>query len=209
MAPVADFPNPDDPDELPRGKVIDRVLRVLEGVTFCCLTAMVVFWFADRLRSVDFEPILVAPCTGGACVPSEGPSASRPFAVFTNALEPDGVSAFSSNNLCVRLATLVQTQGEGASDVELIVDLMEARGTLMFAQVQTQTPATDQIVFAITPGPRNDGVFDAVRDAFDVRPSRGCHSMSYKPVFWPLFFTWIVLSSLRALRVRQAIWATR
>lgn len=181
------------------------MLHVLEGVIFCCLMALVIFWFADRLRSIDFDPILVTPCVGEACAPYDGPPAGRPWERFTQALEPNGLTTFSGSNMCMRLATLVQTQGSTAQGLDLIIDLMVSRGTLMV----TQADVAGQSVFSIIPGPRNDGFFDGVRDAIVMGPSRGCHSMNYKPVFWPLFFAWTALASLRALRVRQAVWATR
>lgn len=89
----------------------------------------------------------------------------------------------------------------------MTIDLMEERGTLVFTR--TSAPGAGQTIFAITPGSRNDGFGDALRDAFSAGPSRGCHPMNYKPVFWPLFFAWAVLASLRAFRVRQAVWASR
>lgn len=196
-----------DEGDTPAPQLIDRLLRVLEGIIFCCLTFVVIFWFADRLRSVQFEPILVSPCEGAACVPYAGPDRGSPWSLFTEMLEPSGVTTFSGDDMCVHLASALQTRGEQGESVDLIIDRMVSRGMVEITEVAV--PQTDQRVLSIAAGPRNDSFGDAVRDALSWKPTHGCHAMNYKLVFWPLFSAWIALASLRVLRSRQAVWAAR
>lgn len=192
----------DLPDADPEPPRLDRVLRVLEAIVFCCLSTLILFWIADRMRGVDFEPMPVVPCVGEACTPYVGPDAGSPWSVFTEALEPAGATSFSATNLCAQLANTLETRGDAAEGVELILDLITARGTV------TVTRAEDG-PWIIGPGPRNDGFGDVVRDALSMGPSRGCHPINYKPVFWPLWTSWMLLAGLRLFRGRQQEWAKR
>lgn len=206
MAPPARPPHIPDPDQDPDAQTLDRTvldaaLRLVEGVDFCCLSALVIFWFADRLRSVDFDPFNITPCQGVACEVLDGPYADSPWSIFTNRLEPRGLTTFSRVNLCAGLGDLIAVygvQGEGTG-VELIADLMVSLGTLRV------TPAGDAL--RIAPGPRNDSLDDVLRDALRWQPTRGCHPMNYTPVFWPLFLAWTLLINLRFYRKREYLGA--
>lgn len=173
-------------------------MRLLEGVIFCCLAGVMLYWIADRLRSLDFEPVVVTPCSGAACAPYDGPDAGRHHAVYTDALEPDGVTTFSSTNLCLMAADLVQSKGTEAAGVDLILTHMTARGVIAFVQ-------GDGASVAMIPGARNDSWDDVLRDAVRLAPSRGCFPMNYRPVFWPLLLSWLLLASVRLFRAGGAI----
>ncbi|OAN71748.1 hypothetical protein A8B78_19875 [Jannaschia sp. EhC01] len=197
MAHEADLREPDS--EPPR---LDRALRVLEAILFCCLSTLVLFWIADRMRGVDFDPIVVTPCIGAACVPYVGPHAGSPWSVYTQGLEPREATSFSATNMCTQLADTLQLRGTEAEGVDLIVDLMTSRGTVTVSNL-------DEATVRIAPGPRNDGFFDVIRDGLSWTPTRGCHPINYKPVFWPLWFSWTLLAFLRLFRGRQQEWARR
>ncbi|QXT38694.1 hypothetical protein [Gymnodinialimonas ceratoperidinii] len=181
---------------------LDAVLRLLEAVMFCCLSTLVVFWIADRMRGLDFEPIVVTPCVDAACTPHTGPIASRPFAAYTEALTPSGPSAFSAVNTCAQLVETLEQRGEDGEGVGRIIELMRSRGTVEILWA-------DEATLTIVPGPRNDGFLEVIRDGLSMAPSRGCHPINYKPVFWPLFLGWSLLACLRVFRNRQREWASR
>ncbi|GAB5446482.1 hypothetical protein [Gymnodinialimonas sp.] len=197
MAHEADLPDADP--EPPR---LDRALRLLESVLFCCLATLILFWVADRLRGVDFDPIPVTPCVGDACVPYVGPPEGAPWSAYSDGLEPTGVTSFSGTNLCSQLAETLETRGSEAEGVDLILDQITARGTVAVIRAE-EGP------WVIAPGPRNDGFGDVIRDAITWQPARGCHPINYKPVFWPLWAGWMLLSFLRLFRGRQQVWAQR
>lgn len=181
---------------------MDWALRLLESVLFCCLSALVLFWLADRMRGVDFEPFAVTPCMGEACAPYAGPDAGSPWSLFTDAIEPRGVTSFSNVNICTQLAETLASRGETAEGVDLIMDLITDRGTVTIERVE-------ETALIIGPGARNDHFSDVLRDAVTVAPSRGCYPINYKPVFWPLWIGWMLLAALRLLRGRQKVWAAR
>lgn len=199
MAPGADGPG-EGPDQEPLR--LDRILRVLEAVTFCCLSTLILFWVADRLRGVDFEPITVIMCEVTECLPYVGPYSGSPWSAFTTAIDAQGVTSFSNINVCTTLAETLLTRGEQEPGVDQIIELIAARGTATISRPEDGT-------LIIGPGARNDGFGDVVRDAFRVAPGRGCHPINYKPVFWPLWTAWVLLISLRLFRNRQAVWSTR
>lgn len=181
---------------------MDRVLRLLESIMFCCLSALVLFWLADRMRGAAFDPMPVVPCAAGTCLPYVGPDAGRLSSIFAQALEPRGVVSFSTLNLCARVAETLQTRGIDADGIDTVLDQMSQRGTITLLR-----PEAGPLV--IGPGARNDGVLDVFRDAVTFGPARGCYPINYKPVFWPLWLGWIVLVLLRLFRGRQREWATR
>lgn len=170
---------------------------------FCCLSTLVIFWFADRLRGLDFDPMIVTPCVGEACTAYVGPVRGSPWSVFTDMLEPQDVTVFSGQNMCGQLASTLEQRGAAAQGVDQIIDLMTTRGTL------TLTPGPQDGTLILAPGARNDGFGDALRDSFSFRSSRGCFAINYKPVFWPLWLGWMLLASLRMFRGRQQEWAKR
>lgn len=169
---------------------------------FCCLSTLALFWFTDRLRNLDFEPIIVMPCVGAECTPYVGPDAGSAWVVFSDALDAEGVTTFSRANICAQLADTLQMRGEQGEGVDLILDLITSRGTVAITR-----PEGGGIVIA--PGARNDGFGDALRDAFRIASARGCHPINYKPVFWPLWSGWMLLACVRVFRGRQAAWAKR
>lgn len=171
-------------------------------MAFCCLSTLVLFWFTDRMRDLDFEPIVVIPCEGAACVAYVGPHSGSPWSVFSDALDPRGVVSFSATNVCTQLSDTLQLRGEAAEGVDLILDLITSRGTVTITQPPDGT-------IMIAPGARNDSFDDVLRDAIRMAPARGCHPINYQPVFWPLWSTWLLLSFWRLLRGRQAEWARR
>ncbi|ABD54804.1 hypothetical protein Jann_1887 [Jannaschia sp. CCS1] len=181
---------------------MDRVLRLLESITFCCLSALILFWIADRMRGVDFEPFEVTPCVAGDCTPYIGPYQGSPWSVFTEALDARGATSLSPINLCTQLAETLRVRGEEAQGVDLILDLITSRGTVAISR-------PDDATVLIAPGPRNDGFLDVLRDGISWQPSRGCHPINYKPVFWPLWTSWMLLANLRLFRGRQKVWAAR
>lgn len=168
---------------------------------FCCVAGLLVFWFADRVRSLDFEPISVTPCVAD-CLPYVGPEEGSPMSVFSDALEPRGVTSFSRMNICAQLADTLQERGEGEAGVDQILARISSRGTVAITRPEDGT-------LVINPGPRNNGFNDALRDAFSFGTARGCHPINYKPVFWPLFVGWVLLAGLRVFRGRQEAWAKR
>lgn len=181
---------------------MDRVLRLLESILFCCLAALILFWIADRLRGLDFEPFPVTPCIGTACTPYTGPYQDSPWAVFSRALDARGVVSFSDTNICAHLAQTLQSRGEAAEGVANIIELITQRGTVAVSR-------PDDGVVLMSPGPRNDGFSDVLRDAIRMGGSRGCHPINYQPVFWPLWTGWMLLANLRLFRGRQKVWAAR
>lgn len=154
------------------------------------------------MRGVDFDPIPVTPCIGAECTPYAGPHAGSPWAVYTDMLEPDGVTSFSRANMCMALAQTLEIRGGEAEGVDLVMDLITSRGTVEIIEV-------DETTIQIRPGPRNDGFWDVIRDALSMRSARGCHPINYKPVFWPLWIAWMLLASWRLFRDRQREWAKR
>lgn len=168
---------------------------------FCCLAGLVVFWFADRIRGLDFEPMVVSPCVED-CLPYVGPEAGSPWSVFSTALEPRGVTSFSRTNICAQLADTLRERGEGEAGVDLILDLIAGRDTVAISR-----PGDGTLI--ISPGARNDDFTDVLRDAISFSTARGCHPINYKPVFWPLWVGWMLLAGLRVFRNRQAVWAER
>lgn len=185
---------------------MDWALRLLESVLFCCLATLVLFWLGDRMRSVNFDPIVVMPCVGEACEPYVGPHAGSPWSQFTDAIEPRGVTSFSNTNICTELGETLTLRGESAEGVDLIIDLITSRGT---ATVERADASVGESALIIEPGRRNDHFSDVIRDAFRFGPARGCHPINYKPVFWPLWIGWMLLANLRLLRGRQKVWAAR
>lgn len=217
MAPGAEPPDPREPraasvpgteaHDRPEGTgngagQLDAVLRVLEAVMFCCLSTLVVFWHADRLRGLDFEPIAVTPCVGAACTAYPGPSSLDPLAAYTETLTAGGPAVFSAVNTCARLVETLRQRGTEGAGVAQIMEMMSGRGTVTIL-------GADAATLTIAPGPRNDDYLDVIRDGLSTAPSRGCHPLNYKPVFWPLFLGWALLASLRVFRNRQREWATR
>lgn len=188
--------------DAPEPKRLDQVLRVLESILFCCLSALIVFWVADRIRGLDFEPFPVTPCAGADCAPYVGPSAGSPWSVYTDALDARGPVSFSSTDVCTQLAQTLEERGEDAQGVDLILDLITARGTVALSR-------PEEGVIVIAPGDRNDGFGDVLRDALSTSAPRGCHPINYKSVFWPLLISWMLLLGLRLFRGRQAVWAAR
>lgn len=177
-------------------------MKLLEAVMFCCLSALALFWFADRLRGLDFDPITVMPCVGAECSAYVGPERGSPLNAFTEALDARGVTSFSRTNICTQLADTLQTRGEDGDGVAEILQRITARGTVTVTR-------PDEGMILISPGARNDSFDDAIRDAFRLRPARGCNPINYKPVFWPLWSGWLLLFCLGVLRGRQAEWAKR
>ncbi len=175
---------------------------MLEAVIFCCLVLLVTFWFADRLRSVDFDPIAVMPCTGAECEAYVGAVRGHPWSVYSDTLDQTDMISFSSANVCIQLAETLALRGEQEQGVDLILDLITARGTVAISR-------PDDGTIVIGPGDRNDSFGDALRDAMSWTPTRGCNPMNYTPVFWPLWVGWMLLANLRWLRSRQAIWSKR
>ncbi|WP_224814573.1 hypothetical protein [Hasllibacter sp. MH4015] len=195
MAQEAEPGGPDGPGQEPDPQPInlDWALRVLEGVIFCCLSALVLFWVGDRVRSLDFDPFVLTPCTGADCETYDGPSAARPYNQFTNILEPRRVTTFAHADLCRLVGDFVETYGAEADGVDLVLTLIVERGTIVL------TPAEDGVLVA-SPGPANDTWDDVLRDALHFAPARGCHPINYRPVFWPLLFSWMLLMGLRFYR---------
>ena len=190
-----DGPEPEKPR-------LDGVLRLLEAVVFCCLSALAVFWFYDRLRDLDFDPITVMPCVDEACSAYVGPTSDDLVSAFTGAIEARGVTSFSRVNICTQLAETLQTRGERAEGMEQVLALLSGRGTVDISRPEAGT-------VTIRPGHRNNSFADALRDAIRLGPARGCHPINYKPVFWPLWCSWMLLTGLRLFRSRQAEWAKR
>lgn len=201
MAHGAEGEYQDDGSE-PEKPRIDGVLRTLEAVIFCCLSALALFWFSDRLRDLNFEPVQVTPCIGADCTPYLGPQRGSPWSVISDGLDPSGVTSFSYMNMCAMLSDVLQTRGEDADGVGLVVERMTARGIVTIDRSEDGT-------LIIGPGPRNDSFYDALRDAVWFGAARGCYPINYRPVFWPLWLGWMVLVSLRLLRGKQVEWAKR
>lgn len=168
---------------------------------FCCVSALAVFWFADRIRSVDFEPMIVEPCISD-CLPYVGPPEGSPLTVFSDAMAPRGVTSFSRIDVCVQLADTLRERGEAEPGVDQIIEQITSRGTVTITRPQAGT-------LVISPGARNDGFSDVVRDALRRGAPRGCNPINYKPVFWPLVLGWLLLAGLHLFRDRQAVWAKR
>lgn len=189
-------PDP-DPGMSPNRQRLDAVLRLFERIAFCCLSALVVIWVADRMRGVDFDPISVIPCDGAACVPYAGPEAGRPWSVYTGALDTAVITSFSNQNMCAALAETLSLRGPQGRGVDLVIDLMTSRGTVVLTEA-----AAPGLPWTIAPGLRNDDFWDVARDALSLNATRGCFPMQYKPVFWPLWLLWMLVVFARFSRWR-------
>ncbi len=196
MAPEADAPEGEDGPFS-----VGYALRLLEGLLFCCLGALLVFWVADRARDVAFEPITVTLCAAEACDAASPAPRDRPLTQLTALLDARGLVVFSPLNICQFAAHLLETRATEAG-TEDALRLMQDRGTLTLER-------PDDATAIVSAGPRNDSRWDIARDALRPSGGRGCYPISYGRVFWPLLLTWALLVGWRLFRRAQGEWRRR
>ena len=201
MAPEADRPTatPDANDDALF--TLTRALRFLEGLAFCCLSAVVILWLGDRTRDVGFDPVTLTPCSAESCRPDALGAAEDPWRQFTQALDQRGLVVLTSADTCAFAVELLRHRATDPG-TDRVLSLMQDRGTITLSPA-----ATGALVVA--PGRNNDGFGDVLRDAFRWQGTRGCHPMRYAPVFWPLWTMWMLLINLRLFRYGQSVWAKR
>lgn len=174
------------------------LLRVLEAVLFCCLSAVAILWVADRTRDLDFEPIPVTLCTAATCLPATQPD---PWARYTALRDTPGLRTFAAQNVCGMAVDLLVEEATDPAALRVIADL-EARGIIVVTLAGDGTGL-------VSAGRRNDGWGDVLRDATRLGATRSCHPSHYAPVIRPLILAWLLVLSLRLFRSRQAVWRTR
>lgn len=174
------------------------LLRMVEGVLFCCLSAATILWVGDRIRDLNFDPISVTPCTTGTCQPASEPD---PWARYVALRDARGIRTFSPQNFCAMAVALLEEEATAPATDRVIADL-ETRGVIIVARAEDDTAL-------VSPGRNNDGWGDVLRDVFRFGTSRGCHPSNYAPVIRPLIVAWILVLLLRLFRNRQTKWRMR
>jgi len=166
----------------------------VEGVLFCCLSAVGVIWVADRTRDLDFEPIAVVPCTVETCLPAPG---FDPWARYTALRDTPGLRSFAPQNLCAFAVDLLDGSATDPAAIRVVTDL-ETRGVIAVA-------LADDGSGLVSAGRHNDGWSDVLRDALRFGSARGCYPSHYAPVIRPLILVWLLVVGLRLFRNRQAV----